>query len=174
MPAIAPTWKGWTRRSAPRCALLDETGVADKTLFLFLSEQGTDLPWAKWTCYEQGLHAGALLRWPGVVKPGTVSKAMVEYVDVLPTLVDAAGGAPIADLDGRSFLPVLLGKTDTHKKYVFGSTTINPDGNAYPSRCVRTSRFSYIRNLTPENEYWLRPVMGEGRTELARLLAVLA
>ncbi len=143
--------------------LLDETGVADKTLFIFLSEQGTDLPWAKWTCYEQGLHAGALVRWPGVIKAGTVSQAMVEYVDVLPTLVDAAGGPPIPDLDGRSFLPVLLGKTDTHKKVAFGLHNNQPDGNAYPSRCVRTSRFSYIRNLAPENEYWLRPVMGEGR-----------
>ena len=54
-------------------------------------EQGNSFPFAKWTCYDKGLQSGMVVRWPGKVKAGVQTDAMVEYVDVLPTFLDAAG-----------------------------------------------------------------------------------
>ena len=73
------------------------------------------VPFGKWTCYDEGLHTGFVIRWPGTVKPGRVTDAMCEYVDVTPTLVDIAGGKIPEGLDGRSFLPVIKGETDSFK-----------------------------------------------------------
>ena len=72
---------------------------------MVVSEQGNSFPFAKWTCYDKGLQSGMVVRWPGKVKAEVQTDAMVEYVDVLPTFLDAAGLPIPDDLDGRSFLP---------------------------------------------------------------------
>ena len=56
------------------------------TLVIVVSEQGNSFPFAKWTCYDVGLASGCIARWPGKVKPGSVSDALIEYVDVVPPL----------------------------------------------------------------------------------------
>lgn len=135
--------------------LLDRTGQRDNTLFVFLTEHGSQLPFSKWTCYETGLHAGAIVRWPGRVKPATRAAAMVQYVDLLPTLLEAAGGTPPKELDGRSFLGVLEGRQTQHARYVFGVQTTKGiiNGSDFPIRSVRDERYKYIRNLLPDREF---------------------
>ncbi len=56
----------------------------------------------------------------GVVKPGTVSEAIVQYEDITPTLCAIAGGKAPDGLDGKSFLPVLLNKRKENRQYAFG------------------------------------------------------
>ncbi len=132
---------------------LDRSRLRDHTLVLVLSEQGNSFPFAKWTCYDAGLQSACLARWPGQVQPGTVSDALIEYVDVVPTFLEAAGLARPDILDGRSFLPVLTGATTTHKTHVFGLQTtrgIHHGSDHYGIRSVRDTRYRYIRNLTPE------------------------
>ncbi len=154
--------------------IVDDVGLRDNTVVLFLSEQGAQFPGAKWTCWEQGVHAGAILRWPGIVEPGAVSGAMVQYVDVVPTLLDIArtnGAVPVIrpnrfdfdnlDLDGTSFLDVLRGETDEHGKYAYGIHNNLPEGPRYPIRSVRTREFSYIRNLLPEEQYIVKWIQQE-------------
>ena len=134
-------------------ALLDQQGQRDNTLVIVLSEQGNSFPFAKWTCYDVGLASGCIVRWPGKVKPGTVSDALVEYVDVVPTFLEATGIERPASLDGRSFVPVLTGAASTHKTHVFGLQTtrgINGGSDHFGVRSVRSERYRYIRNLTPE------------------------
>ena len=136
--------------------LLDRHGLADNTLVMVVSEQGNGFPFAKWTCYDHGLQSAMVVRWPGKVKAGAVTDAMVEYVDVTPTLVDAAGGKPIAPLDGRSFLPVLRGKATEHKQHVFGIMTtrgIINGTDAYAIRSVRDTRYKLILNLNHESKF---------------------
>jgi uncharacterized sulfatase len=87
-------------------ALLDKHGLADDTMVIVVSEQGSSFPFGKWTCYDTGLQSAFVARWPGKIKPGTISEAMIEYVDVLPTYVDLAGGTPDPVLDGKSLVPV--------------------------------------------------------------------
>ena len=133
--------------------LLDKSPHRDNTLVIVVSEQGNSFPFAKWTCYDVGLASGCIARWPGKVKPGSVSDALIEYVDVVPTFLEAAGIARPAILDGRSFVPVLTGKTTAHKMHVFGLQTtrgINAGSDYYGIRSVRDARYRYIRNLTPE------------------------
>ena len=69
-------------------SILDKEKMTDKSVVVYLSEQGNSLPFAKWTCYDAGVHSACIVRWPGVVKPGSVSDALVEYVDIVPTFVD--------------------------------------------------------------------------------------
>ena len=136
--------------------LLENAGVADNTLMIVTSEQGSVFPYAKWTCYAEGLRSGMLARWPGKIKAGTQSDALVEFTDILPTQLDAIGVQPVEPLDGKSFLPVLLGKKDEHKQYTFGIHTTTGIKNAevpFGIRSVRDNRYSYIRNLHPENPF---------------------
>jgi uncharacterized sulfatase len=133
--------------------LLDQSSQRDNTLVIVLSEQGNSFPFAKWTCYEVGLASACIARWPGKVKPASVSDALVEYVDVTPTFLDAADVTRPDMLDGRSFLPVLKGEAATHKTHVFGLQTtrgIHGGSDHYGIRSVRGERYRYIRNLTPE------------------------
>jgi N-sulfoglucosamine sulfohydrolase len=133
--------------------LLDASPLAANTIVIVLSEQGNSFPFAKWTCYDAGLQSACVVRWPGKVKAGTRSEAMIEYVDVVPTILDAAGLERPEVLDGRSFLPVLTGANTTHKTHVFGLQTtrgINNGSEHFGIRSVRGERYRYVRNFTPE------------------------
>lgn len=94
---------------------------------------------------------------------------MTQYVDVVPTLLEAAGGNPEKietgrpdargkkGFDGRSFLRVLLGKTNKHREYVYGVHTTRGiiNGSAcYPIRSVRSDRYKYIRNLNHKTVFY--------------------
>jgi len=136
--------------------LLDKHGLADNTLVIVVSEQGSSFPFAKWTCYDTGLQSAFVARWPGRIKPGTVSDAMIEYVDVLPTYIEAAGGTPAEVLDGKSLLPVLFAQTKEHKQYVFGEMTTRGTINApkhFGIRSIRSRKFKYVWNFTPEVKF---------------------
>jgi len=137
-------------------ALLDKHGVADNTLVIVVSEQGSSFPFGKWTCYDTGLQSAFVARWPGKIPEGAVNDALIEYVDILPTFVEAAGGAVPPEVDGTSLLPVLTGGRTEHKQYAFGEMTtrgINNGTDHYGSRSVRSKRFKYVWNFTPEMEF---------------------
>lgn len=142
---------------------LDETGQADETLVLFTSEQGAQFPGCKWTNWDTGLHTALIARWSRCVEPGTRTDALVQYADVLPTLLDAAG-ADLAEtdhaFDGSSFLPVLVGKASLHRGYTYGMHNNIPEGPAYPIRTVFDGEYRYIRNLTPDELYIEKHLMG--------------
>ena len=102
------------------------------------------------------------------VPAGSASDALIQYVDVAPTLLEAAGidpgaidtGCPDADgrrgFDGRSFLGVLSGREKQLRDVVFAQhTTVGIIGykEPYPIRAARDARHKYIRNLAPENTY---------------------
>ena len=135
---------------------LDKHGLTDNTLVVVVSEQGSSFPFGKWTCYDTGLQSACVVRWPGKVKPATTTDAMVEYVDLVPTFLDAAGVDQPDVLDGKSFVPVLKGETDQHKEFVFGIMTtrgIINGSDTFGIRSVRGRRFKYVLNLSPEIEF---------------------
>ena len=72
---------------------LESRGVWKNTLFVVCSEQGTQLPFAKWTCYDNGLHTGMVAHLEGVTKAGSVAEELVSMADVTPTFVEVAGGS---------------------------------------------------------------------------------
>jgi len=136
--------------------LIDHYNLAENTLFIATTEQGSSLPFAKWTLYDAGLHTGFIARWPGVIEAGSTSDALVEYSDVLPTFVEAAGGRPDPILDGRSLMALFKGDQGPHKPYVFSQMTTKGIINApehYGIRSVRSLKYKYIWNFTPEVKF---------------------
>jgi len=136
--------------------MLDEHELTQNTLVMVVSEQGSSFPFAKWTCFELGLASGMIARWPDKIQPGSSSDALVEYSDIAPTFLEAAG-QPVPDtMDGQSFLPVLTGQATVHKKYTFGLHTtrgiINGSQN-FGIRSCGTKTHRYIRNLNPEETF---------------------
>lgn len=127
--------------------------LPNETLFVYTSDHGAQWPLAKWNLYEAGVAVPMIVSWPGEVSPGTRTRAMVNWTDLLPTLIDAAGGTAPTSIDGLSFLPVAIGKSNQHRAKIF--TTHSNDGkvNVFPARAVRTERYKYIRNLQPQNRF---------------------
>lgn len=127
--------------------------LGPNTLFLHTADHGAQWPFGKWSCYDAGIRTPMIAVWPGQIAPGTRTNAMVSWIDILPTLVEAGGGSVPKDIDGRSFVPVLRDPKRAHREKIF--TTHSGDGrmNIYPTRSVRTADFKYIRNLNPAFYY---------------------
>ena len=93
---------------------LDRTGLAGDTLVVYTSDQGFFLGEHGWFdkrfMYEEALRMPLLMRWPGRIRPGSISGEMLTNIDFAPTFLDVAGLGKPADMQGRSFLPVLLGR----------------------------------------------------------------
>lgn len=133
--------------------LLRETKQEDNTIFIFLGEQGPQFPGGKWNLWDNGQYSSMIVSWPGKVKTGAHSNAICQYEDITPTLIAAAGGKPIEGLDGKSFLPVLLGKKNSHREYAFGIHNNTPEGPPYPIRSIRSEKYKLILNLDPSLRY---------------------
>jgi len=130
--------------------VLKEENLESNTLMIFTTEQGAALPGCKWELWECGINVGFIARWPGVIRPGAVSGAMIHYVDVVPTLIDVAGGND-QGLSGSSFAKVLQGATDTHNRFIYG---VQSDKRlmhkGYNIRSVREGKWKYIWNINYE------------------------
>jgi N-sulfoglucosamine sulfohydrolase len=140
---------------------LEKSPLATNTLFVYTSDNGPQWPHAKWNLYDAGLNLPLIARWPGKIKPATKSEAMLSLVDLLPTFLEAAGTKAPRDLDGKSFLPVLLGKKKEHRDVIFATHTADGTMNNFPMRCIRTRTHKYILNLTPNATYTTHVTNGQ-------------
>jgi arylsulfatase A-like enzyme len=99
---------------------LDSTGLSNNTLVTYTSDQGFYLGENGWFdkrwMYDVAMQTPLLARWPGHIKPATVSNAMVQNIDFAPTLLQAAGVAVPASMQGESLVPVLTGKAQKLKR----------------------------------------------------------
>ena len=69
-------------------SILDRRRVKDQSAVVFLSEQGNSLHFAKWTLYNAGMRSACIVQWLGMIQSGTTSNAIVEYVDIIPNIVN--------------------------------------------------------------------------------------
>jgi arylsulfatase A-like enzyme len=94
---------------------LDKNGLAENTIVIYTSDQGFFLGDHNWFdkrfMYEESLRMPFVIRWPKAIKPGNVNDKMILNVDFAQTFLDAAGEKQPADMQGRSFLPLLKGET---------------------------------------------------------------
>ena len=75
--------------------VLDDGEQVQNTLVMFVSEQGSSFPYGgKWLVYDNGIRTATIVRWPGKVEPGSSSDALLQYIDVPPTFLAAAGQDP--------------------------------------------------------------------------------
>jgi choline-sulfatase len=121
---------------------LDRSGHAGETVVVFTSDHGYLLGehgrFEKHCCYEPAVRAALLLRWPRRIRPDRTSGALVQLLDLVPTLL-ALCGAPTPDnLHGRSLLPLLRGETDTHRDHVIVEYADNEEA------MIRTERWKLI------------------------------
>lgn len=138
--------------------VLATRGFAERTLVVFCGDNGAALPHGKGSLYDPGCNVPFLVRWPGVVKAGSESRALLSGEDLAPTLLAAAGVSAPEKMSGVSFLPLLKGEPFTARKHVFtergphGSApvTVGIKNSSYDlSRAVRSERYKFIYNCTP-------------------------
>jgi arylsulfatase A-like enzyme len=100
--ADTPVSREWRARYLAAIRIMDdELGTVYRAaretfgqnlFFLHTSDHGAQWPFAKWNLYEDGIRTPFIASWPGKIQPATRSSAMVSWTDILPTLVEAAGG----------------------------------------------------------------------------------
>lgn len=115
-------------------SLLSELGIDRETLVIFTSDNGPHsegehnhtffdsngpLRGFKRDLYEGGIRVPTIVRWPGVVAPGTQSDEPLAFWDFLPTACELAGRDYEGPTDGISFVPLLKGEPQAHHDYLF-------------------------------------------------------
>ena len=89
---------------------LDDTGLAKNTIVIYSSDQGFYLGEHGWYdkrwMFEESLMMPFLVRWPGKIKPGSVSKALIQNIDYGPTFLDLAGAEIPTGMQGKSLVPI--------------------------------------------------------------------
>ncbi|MCB9875720.1 MAG: sulfatase-like hydrolase/transferase [Planctomycetaceae bacterium] len=119
---------------------LDEEGVSDNTLLIFTSDNGPvanfggttgGLRGGKRSDHEGGIRVPGVARWPGHIKPGTVSDVPVIGTDIFATVLDITG-IPLPNdrtIDGVSMLPAFEGQPVERKVPLFWRTHVSPPGD---------------------------------------------
>jgi len=130
-------------------SLLAEEGLAENTMVLYCSEQGNSFPFAKWTCFDDGLASGVVAAWPGVIPAGIRSARLAWIADITPTLVEAAGGTvEEGTFDGKSQWANFTGGDETIHEYAYGAFTncniIDNRERVFPIRSIRDERYTLI------------------------------
>jgi arylsulfatase A-like enzyme len=133
---------------------LDRQGLSDNTIVVYASDQGFFLGEKGWFdkrwMYEESLRMPLLVRWPGVVEPGSESTALVQNLDLAQTFLDAAGVDAPDTMQGRSLTPLLRGPRSAdwrdaiyyhYYEYPAVHSVMRHEG-------VRTERYKLI------NHYW--------------------
>jgi len=136
--------------------LLEEHAAHENTLTMFYSEQGISGPLAKWTLYEAGIRTSLVARWSRRIPAGRTSTALLQINDLLPTWIEAAGGAVPPEIEGSSMLDLLLEPGPKHRDAVYGvqtTTGIIANLEPYPIRSIRDQRYKLIWNIAHENRF---------------------
>ena len=111
------------------------------------------MPNGKWSVYDYGTKALCLVRWPGKLNPA-VTDAVAMYCDIVPTMVDMAGGAAPA-VDGKSLYTVLKGETSDHREHAY---IVNQFGG-FTQRAIRNKEYKLIWTPKQEKDYYLNVLM---------------
>jgi arylsulfatase A-like enzyme len=169
---------------------LDATGEADNTIVVYNSDQGFYLGEHGWFdkrwIYEESIRSPMVARWPGVTRPGSVSKEMVANLDLAETFLDAAGLPVPPDMQGRSLKPVMRGQTPADWRRSFYYQYYEGGEHEVARHCgVRTDRYTLAHFY--ETDEWelfdrekdprqMRSVYGDAAyaPEVKRLKAELA
>ena len=126
-------------------AELATAGHADDTVILLVGDHGPPFFRGKTSCYEGGVKVPMLAVWPGVFPAGERTPALVSTVDLLPTLLDAAGLPVPEGLHGRSLRHTL--EPAQHRKFLATEFHFHGSSPFYPRRTIRDARFKLIHNL---------------------------
>lgn len=130
-------------------AALEASGRLDDTLVLLMSDHGMPFPGAKATSYESG-HRCPLIVWHAGMSGDKRNRALVNWVDIAPTILEWMGIEPWAALQGRSILPILGEENPPGWDRTYFSHCFHGVTECYPYRVICDRRYKYVRNLFPE------------------------
>ncbi len=125
---------------------LEERGLAENTMVIFIGDNGAALLRGKGTLYDLGLHVPLIVKWPVQLPKNNISDVLVSGEDLLPTILEAAGMEPDEEVTGRSFLPILKGEREDHHEYIFAQRTTH--GSGLPTQ---SARFDVVRTVFDED-----------------------
>ena len=129
--------------------VLEARGQLDDTYILFSSDHGEMLGdhglYTKWVPYEASLRVPLIVSGPGI-KGGRASDALVELIDVNPTICELAGLPPQENIDALSLGPVLRGESETHRDDVVSALR--------NFRCMRTEKWKFVENYNDMPELY--------------------
>jgi arylsulfatase A-like enzyme len=126
-------------------AELDRRHLLERTLIVFLSDNGAPFPREKGTLYDSGTRTPLVLSWRGRIPSGrTYERGLVSTVDLSPTLLELAGGRPPESMQGQSFAELVTApKSYAGREYVFSERNWH-DCDEH-QRAVRSLRYKLIR-----------------------------
>ena len=139
---------------------LDDEGLAENTLVIYSADQGFYLGEHGWFdkrwIFEESLRTPLLVRWPGVAKAGLVNNDIVSNLDFAETILDAAGLPVPAEMQGRSFVPLLKGATpaDWRKSFYYQYFEYPTPHHVRPHYGVVTDRYKLLHFFGTKDEYW--------------------
>jgi len=134
---------------------LDESGMRENTVIVFLSDNGIATPFSKCNTFLASTQTPFLVQWPELVKPGSTNESLISSVDFAPTILDALNLPALPRVDGRSLVSVLKNPAkDSGESYVFTQIDSKVDGAATPMRCVQDKKFGYIYNMWHRDDYY--------------------
>jgi arylsulfatase A-like enzyme len=133
------------RQIGAMLAELERRGLRDRTLVVFLSDNGAPFPREKGTLYDSGTRTPLILSWPGVIPGGTrYHRGMVSTIDLAPTILELAGAERPEEMQGQGFRQLIAAPAS----YV-GRDAVFTERNWHDcdehQRAIRTSRFKLIR-----------------------------
>ena len=111
--------------------LLDELtkrGLDKNTLVIFIGDNGGALIRGKGTLHRLGIHVPLIARFPGVIKPGQVSNALVSGIDIAPTILTAAGVTVPKEITGKSLFPAFQGNPYNGHEHVYAARSAHGAG----------------------------------------------
>ena len=139
---------------------LDNEGLADNTIVICSSDQGFFLGEHGWFdkrwIFEESLRTPLLVRWPNVTRPGTVNNDIVSLLDFAETFLDVAGLSIPGDMQGRSLVPLLQGKTPENwrKSLYYHYYEYPVPHQVRPHYGVITDQFKLVHYYKPDVNDW--------------------
>ncbi len=150
--------------------ILKETGHWERTVVIYLSDNGPAFAGAKTTAYEPGIRLPCIVRSPFASRKGVVSRAMISWVDIAPTILDLAQLPIPKTMQGRSFAGILEEENPPGWDEVYASHTFHEVTMYYPMRVVRERRYKLIWNIAWPLPYPFASDLWESATFQDRLV----
>lgn len=143
---------------------LDRTGLAKNTVVVYASDQGFYMGEHGWFdkrfIYEESLRTPFIIRYPGVVQPGTTIPQLMVNIDWAPTMLDIAGVQAPKEIQGTSFLPLIKGNAQNWRKAAYYHYYEFPEPHhVYPHFGVRTEQYTLARFYGPGDTWELYDVL---------------
>jgi arylsulfatase A-like enzyme len=139
---------------------LDDEGSSGETIVVYSADQGFYLGEHGWFdkrwIFEESLRAPLLVRWPAVVKPGSMTSSLVSNIDFAETFLDVAGLPIPREMQGRSLVPVLEGLTprDWRSSFYYQYFEYPVPHHVRPHYGVVTDRYKLVHFSGPDLQEW--------------------